>query len=165
MTSLRQRWLPFPVKSLLVAVTWLLLRQSLAVTDLITATLLALLLPRLLGRFLGGDAAPRRWDRALHLAAVVLWDIVVSNLVVARIVLSPLSRPQPVWVEVPYSLREPGAVMLLASVITNTPGTVSCFVDEARSVILVHVLDGSDPDGVVAQIGQRYERALKEIFE
>ena len=30
-------------------------------------------------------------------ASVVLWDIVLSNIVVARIVLSPGSRPQPAW--------------------------------------------------------------------
>lgn len=156
---------PFPFKSMLVAATWLLLRQSVALPDLLTAALLAWLLPRWASGFLGREPAPRRWGRALRFAALVLWDIVVSNMVVARIVLSPWSRPQPVWVQLPYELKHSGAVMLLASVVTNTPGTVSCVVDEARGTILVHVLDGSDPAAVVAQIRERYERALKEIFE
>lgn len=159
------RWLAHPAKSLLVAALWLLLRQSLALPDLITAAVLGLLLPRLVFAFLSQDPAPRRWGRALRFAGVVLWDIVVSNLTVARIVLSPWARPQPVWLDVPYTLQHPGAVMLLAGIVTTTPGTVSCVVDEARCVLVVHVLDGADPAAVRAQIEQRYEHALKEIFE
>jgi multicomponent K+:H+ antiporter subunit E len=38
-------------------------------------------------------------------------------------------------------------------------------VDEARGLILVHALDCDDPDALVAQIRQRYERPLRRIFE
>lgn len=162
---MKPRWFAHPAKSLLVALCWLLLRQSLALPDLLTATLLGLVLPRLVFGFLGQDPAPRRWGRALRLGLLVLWDIVVANFTVARLVLSPWSRPQPAWLEVPYALQHPGAVMLLAGIVTTTPGTVSCVVDELRRVLLVHVLDGTDPAAVREQIQQRYERALKEIFE
>lgn len=158
-------WFAHPARSLLVAATWLLLRQSLALPDLITAAVLGLLLPRVVHGFLGQDPGPRRWGRVLHLAGVVLWDIVVSNVVVARTVLSPWARPQPAWLELPYTLQHPGAVALLASIVTMTPGTVSCEVDEARQVLVVHLLDGADPAAAGAQIHQRYEAALKEIFE
>ncbi|MDO9071860.1 MAG: Na+/H+ antiporter subunit E [Rubrivivax sp.] len=154
-----------PSKSLLVAVSWLLLRQSLALPDLITAAVLGLVLPLLVRGFLGQDPSPRRWGRALRFGALVLWDIVVSNITVARIVLSPWSRPRPVWLEVPYTLQHPFAVMLLAGIVTTTPGTVSCVVDEKRRVIVVHLLDGTDPAAVRVQIEQRYAQALKEIFE
>ncbi|MDP2004973.1 MAG: Na+/H+ antiporter subunit E [Rubrivivax sp.] len=162
---MKARWFAHPVKSLLVAACWLLLRQSLALPDLITATVLGVALPRLVYGFLGHDPAPRRWGRALRFAGLVLWDIVVSNFVVARIVLSPWSQPQPAWVEVPYTLQHPGAVTLLAAIVTMTPGTVSCVVDEARRVLVVHVLDGAEPAAVQAQIHARYALALKEIFE
>jgi len=56
----------------------------------------------------------------LRFVGVVLWDIVVSNLTVARIVLSPLSKPKPAWVPVPLALTHPAAITLLASVITTT---------------------------------------------
>lgn len=162
---MKARWFPHPATSLLVALCWLLLRQSLALPDLITAAVLGAVLPRLLSGFLGQDPAPRRWGSALRLGLRVLWDIVAANLTVARIVLSPRSRPQPAWLEVPYTLQHPGAVMLLAGIVTATPGTVSCVVDEPRRLLLVHVLDGTDPAAVRAQIRERYELALKEIFE
>ncbi|TXC65736.1 Na+/H+ antiporter subunit E [Piscinibacter aquaticus] len=153
-----------PVLSLLIAATWLLLQQSPAVPQLITAAVLGLLLPRLLHGFLGPATPLRAPLTALRFTALVLWDIVVSNVTVAGLVLDPRSRPQPAWVRVPLTLQHPTAISLLASVITTTPGTVSCEVDEQRREILVHALDCSDPAALVEQIQQRYEAPLMEIF-
>lgn len=157
-------WFARPVLSLLVAATWLLLQQSLAVPQLITAAVLALLLPRLLHGFLGPVTRLRAPGTVLRFTALVLWDIVVSNLTVARLVLDPRADPQPAWVPVPLALTHPTAITLLAAVITTTPGTVSCVVDEERREILVHALDCTDPAGLAAQMKQRYEAPLLEIF-
>ncbi|MDC6169935.1 MULTISPECIES: Na+/H+ antiporter subunit E [unclassified Roseateles] len=159
-----KKWLSHPLLSLLLAAVWLLLQQSLALPQLITAALLGLLLPRLLLGFLGPALRLRKPGLALRLVFIVLWDIVMSNLVVARLVLSPAARPQPAWVPVPLALRQPGAISLMASIITMTPGTVSCVVDEERHEILVHALDCSDPLALAAEIKSRYERPLLEIF-
>ena len=56
------------------------------------------------------------------------------------------------------------AITLLAAVITTTPGTVSCVVDEERREILVHALDCDDVAAAAAQMKLRYERPLMEIF-
>lgn len=159
-------WFAHPVQSALVAATWLLLQQSAAVPQLITAAVLALLLPRLLHGFTGRPVRPKAWGTALRLFFVVLRDIIVSNLTVARLVLSPWAKPQPAWVPVPLDIRDPRAVTLLATIITTTPGTVSCMIDEAGHQILVHALDGSaGAAAIAADIKARYEAPLKEIFE
>lgn len=157
-------WLRHPVVSVMVGGAWLLLQQSVAVPQLITAALLALLLPRLLDGFLGVPTRPRALGTALHLAGVVLWDIVISNVIVARIVLTPWSRPQPAWVPVALDVQSPTSITLLAAIITTTPGTVSCVVDDERRMILVHALDCSDAAALAADIKARYEAPLKEIF-
>jgi len=46
-----------------------------------------------------------------------------------------------------------------------TPGTVSSDIAADGHSLLVHCLNAEDPDAVVADIKQRYERRLKEIFE
>jgi multicomponent K+:H+ antiporter subunit E len=159
-------WFVHPVMSAAVAATWLLLQQSLAVPQLITAAVLGLVLPRLVHGFTGTPRAPRALGTALRLALVVLRDIVVANVTVARLVLSPWARPVPAWVPVELDVRDPRAVTLLATIITTTPGTVSCVVDEARHRLLVHALDGSaGADAIAADIKARYEAPLKEIFE
>jgi multicomponent K+:H+ antiporter subunit E len=158
-------WLPHPALSVVLALVWLLLQQSLAPAHLLSAAVLALALPRLLHGFIGDSVRPRSPRTMLHLTGVVLWDIVMSNITVARLVLNPASDPQPAWVEVPLDAEHPTAVALLAAIITMTPGTVSCVIDEQRRSILVHALDCSDAAEMAAQIKQRYERPLRRIFD
>ncbi len=161
---MKSRWLAHPVLSVLLGVAWLLLQQSLAPGNLITAVVLGLLVPWLLHDFLGLPTRPTSWLLALKLFFVVLYDIVVSNIAVARIVLSPFSNPQPAWLRVPLDVQHPTAITLLATIITTTPGTVSCVVDEQGRFILVHALDCSDPQAMVAEMKARYEAPLKELF-
>jgi len=157
-------WFAHPILSILLGVAWLLLQQSVAPGNLITAVVLGLLVPRLLHGFLGTATRPASWGTALRLFVVVLYDIVVSNLAVARIVLSPFSNPQPAWLRVPLDIQHPTAITLLATIITTTPGTVSCVVDEVEGFILVHALDCHDPAAMVAEMKARYEAPLKEMF-
>ncbi|MFM7848947.1 MAG: Na+/H+ antiporter subunit E [Rubrivivax sp.] len=158
-------WFAHPVLSLMVAAAWLLLRESAGPADLLWAAVFGLAIPRLLHRFLGAPPRPRALGTAVRLAAVVLWDIVTSNLTVARIVLDPTADPQPAWVPVKLDTTHPTAIALFATIITTTPGTVSCVVDELRGEILVHALDCDDPAGAAEQMKARYERPLREIFE
>jgi multicomponent K+:H+ antiporter subunit E len=160
----RRRWLAHPWLSSMIVLAWVLLQGSLAPVHLIWALIMGLGLPWLLHDFLGAGTRLRAGNLALRLAFVVLRDIVVANLAVARIVLHPGVEPQPAWIRVPYTLTEARGVALLATIITNTPGTVSCVVDEDRREILVHALNPGDPGAVVAEILRRYERPLKEIF-
>ncbi|MBX9834416.1 MAG: Na+/H+ antiporter subunit E [Burkholderiaceae bacterium] len=162
--SKKQRWLAHPWLSVLLAVTWLLLQHSLSVFHLLSGVLIGLVVPWLLKDFLPD---PRRLNMraAVRLGGVVLWDIVVSNITVARLVLGPMSHMQPAWVPVPLTLTNPTPIALLATIITTTPGTVSCTIDEERHEILVHALNCDDPAQMAADIKARYEAPLLAIFE
>ena len=158
------RWRAHPVLSAMVAGSWLLLQGSLAPANLLWAVLLGLALPWLVHPFLGPAAPLRKAGVALRLGGVVLWDILVANLVVARLVLDPSREPRPAWVRVRATTSDPRGLALLGTIITNTPGTVSCAVDEQAGEILVHALDTDDPDAVARDILRRYDAPLKEIF-
>lgn len=160
-----RRWLAHPWLSGMILVIWLLLQGSLAPVHWVWGALLGVLLPWVAHDFIELPVTPLRRARLLlRLLAVVLWDILRANLTVARLVLDPRRSPQPAWLRVPHGLDDARAVAMLASIITLTPGTVSCVVDEDRREILVHALDAPDPQAVAAEITQRYEHALKEIF-
>lgn len=162
--STKASWFGHPWLSALLAFSWLLLQQTLAPFHLISAVLIGLIVPRLLRGFLP-ISAPIRMLPAVRLLGIVLWDIVVSNITVSRLVLGPMQKLQPAWMKVPLTLTHPTAISLLASIITTTPGTVSCTVDEQKRHILVHALDCADPAQMVADIQARYERPLQLIFE
>lgn len=157
-------WFAHPWLSALIALSWLLLQGSLAFANVLWAVILALGLPWLLARFLGAGTGVRRVGLVGRLTGIVLWDIVVANIAVARLVLSPWRSPRPAWVRVRYTVTDERGVVLLATIITTTPGTVSCRIDTKRREILVHALDAVDPLAVEADILARYDKPLKEIF-
>lgn len=56
------------------------------------------------------------------------------------------------------------AISLLVCVVSLTPGSVSADLSGDRRILLVHALDVPDADALVAEIKQRYEAPLKEVF-
>ena len=165
MISVMRRLLPHPVASCIVAAVWLALNSSVAPVHLLAAAVLAVAVPLVLGHLLDDPVHLHQPWTAVRLALVVVWDIVVANLAVARRVLGPPGRLRPGFVVVPLDpTTHPDAAAMLASIIALTPGTVAADIDEGRTGILVHVLDLEDPAALVAYIKRRYERPLNEVF-
>ncbi|NLZ86260.1 MAG: monovalent cation/H+ antiporter subunit E, partial [Gammaproteobacteria bacterium] len=101
---------------------------------------------------------------ALRLFFVVVWDIVVANLKVAKLVLGPTKNLHPKWFRVPLETEHEEVNTLLAMIITTTPGTVTAGIDQDRGDILVHALSTDDEAAEIELIKQRYEQPLLKIF-
>jgi multicomponent K+:H+ antiporter subunit E len=153
-----------PALSALLVGLWLLLQQSMAWVDVAVALMLGLVVPVLVDGFLGKASPLLRPWRMIRFVARVAWDVVASNFTVAATVLNPWSRPQPAWVRVPLDTRHPSVASLLAIVVTNTPGTLSCVLNDDDWTLLVHALDCADTAALTQQIKQRYERELCILF-
>ena len=138
--SVFRHLVPAPVASLAIAALWLLLNGTSN------------------GQFV---LAPLG---ALRLALVVLHDIVKANLEVALRILGPESRIHPAYVWVPLDITSPQGIAVFASIITMTPGTLSCEVSDDRRWLLVHAFHADDPAAVAAEVKSRYEAPLREIF-
>ncbi|HSJ33052.1 MAG TPA: Na+/H+ antiporter subunit E [Longimicrobiales bacterium] len=159
------RFVPQPVISATLLLTWLLLHNAISVGLLLTGVLLAVGLPLLTQRFWPEYPRTIRIGPLLRLIAVVIYDIVVANMRMVVLILGPARRLRPQFVVVPVTLREPFAITLLASIISLTPGTVSANLSGDRRSLLVHDLDVEDPETAVARIRERYEKPLMEVFE
>lgn len=103
--------------------------------------------------------------RSIRLFAYFMWELLLSSVQVARAVLSPRPNLAPALVEVPLDVKSDLEIMLVANLITLTPGTLSVDVSEDRSTLLIHALFASDPEAAVAGIKAGMERAVKEVFE
>jgi multicomponent K+:H+ antiporter subunit E len=160
-----RRWLPHPLLSLLLIILWLLLFNTLSLAHVLFGLLLGILVPLFTKRFWPGSPRMRRPLRMARYALVVLWDILVANVHVAWLILGPVKRLRPAFVQYPLDLREDFSITLLASTVSLTPGTVSADVSADRGTLLIHALDVADEAALIAQIKQRYEAPLKEIFE
>ena len=160
------RWLlPHPFLTLILAVVWVLLQNSVTAGMAVFGLILGIIIPRLTSVW--WPEAPQRFNltRMVRYSGIVIWDILVANIEVAWIVLTvPNAKLKPAWIVVPLELRQPEAITVLAGTITLTPGTVSADLSDEGHSLLVHVLHTDDPDKVRDDIKTRYERRLLEIF-
>lgn len=162
----RERLLPHPILSVVVAVVWIGLANDISIGNLLLGIVLGLAIPAWTACWWPERPKIKRPLTIVSYLGVVAWDIVVSNIEVTRLILFRRGASlQSVFVTVPLALTRPEAVTVLAGTITMTPGTVSADLSADGRSILVHCLDAPDPDAVVEQIKTRYERRLMEIFE
>jgi len=162
-TSFWENWLPHPFVSVMVALSWIMLTHSLDASTLLMALLLGILIPRLVQPFIS-RTPDINWVLALKLFFVVLWDIIICNIKVAKLVLGPTRNLHPKWFRVPLETQHEQVNVLLALIITTTPGTVTAGIDDARGDILVHALSTDDSDTDILEIKNRYEKVLMAIF-
>ncbi|HEU4584178.1 MAG TPA: Na+/H+ antiporter subunit E [Gemmatimonadaceae bacterium] len=105
----------------------------------------------------------RRVRAAISLVAVFVYDIVASSVAVARVVLTPNSRPHPAIVVIPVDARTDWGVALFAYLVSLTPGSTCLHVADDRRSLYVHLLDAPDIPERVAEIKALYERWILQL--
>lgn len=159
------RLMPHPLLTPILTTVWLLLNNSLAPGHILLGALLGWLIPLFTLRFWPDTVRIHHPWLLLRFIGVVLLDIFIANLAVARLILGRPQQLRPAFIEVPLELKSDLAISLLANTICLTPGTVSALLSEDRRVLLVHALDAPDPGAVREEIKSRYEAPLKAVFE
>ena len=159
------RLFPFPLASAGLLILWLMLSQTLAPGQIILGILASLIGGLTLAALHTPKMRIQQLGALLRLSALVIADIVRSNIAVARIVLGFGRRPRtPGFVDIPLDLRNPYELATLACIITSTPGTLWVHFYEPTGILTIHVLDLVDEKDWLRTIKARYERLLLEIF-
>lgn len=122
-----------------------------------------------LGEHIGAHrrmAAPsvRRVLAFIPLAVAVAAQSLRGTIAISRFVLRPQRLPESGLVEVPIDKRSPLGVAVSALCISVSPGSVLVDVDEARGVMILHVVDARDHDRVRAQQARFYDRWQRHVF-
>jgi len=159
------RFLPQPILTLVITGVWMALANDVSLGHAVLGLALGLVIPLVTHAYWPERPRFKNPWRIIDFTLVVLWDIVVSNIQVAQLVLfrrGDSLRSQ--FVRVPLALTNAEAITILAGTITMTPGTISADLSADGTAILVHCLETDDPDGTVTAIKERYERRLMEIF-
>lgn len=160
------RIFPHPWLSVFLALVWMLLANRVTPGNLVLAAVLGTLIPLLTAAWWPDRPRMRNLPGLVAYAVIVLWDIVKSNFIVARVILFvPADRIQSAWITVPLDLRSPEAIALLSGTITMTPGTLTADTSACGRALLVHCLHAPDPDAVRDEIKTRYEARLMRVFE
>jgi multicomponent K+:H+ antiporter subunit E len=157
---------PHPYLTVLLIIIWMLLVNQLKLGSFIFAIFLATIIPIYTAPYWPDRPILRNPMAMLGYLAIVIYDIIKSNFIVAGIVLfKPNSQLKTAWVTIPLDLRTPEAITVLAGTITMTPGTVTADMSGCGRALLVHCLHAPNPDEVRDEIKTRYEARLMRIFE
>jgi multisubunit Na+/H+ antiporter MnhE subunit len=132
-----------------------------AVVGLLLGVVLALALrPRLPGRR-PATPSPAQLGALLGVAVATAAEIVVGTWRTARFCLR--GGGQPGFVEIPRGERSRHAVALWGVLTGEAPDEIPVDVDEERDVLIVHLVDASDPDAVRARHQRAYERGQRRV--
>jgi multicomponent Na+:H+ antiporter subunit E len=100
----------------------------------------------------------------IRLGLYFLYELVVSSIRVAWDVITPRMRAEPGIIAVPLEARTDTEIMVLANLISLTPGTLSLDVAEDRSCLFVHAMFVDDEQALIDDIKSGMERRVLEAL-
>jgi multisubunit Na+/H+ antiporter MnhE subunit len=101
---------------------------------------------------------------SLALGGIVARDIVTGTWQVALVVLRLRPLASPGIVAVPLGERTRLGTAVTGLLLSIAPGEYLVDVDWDRRLMLVHVIDASDPDRIRNRLQQNYERYQRKVF-
>jgi multicomponent Na+:H+ antiporter subunit E len=101
------------------------------------------------------------WGRLL---ALFLKELALSTWLVLRAALAPRLAMRPAIVAVPMQLRSRAGVVLVADMVTLTPGTTSLHVSQDLQTLYVHAMDAPDAEALAANIRDGFEAATRKVL-
>lgn len=166
MRQFLSRVAPSPLLSASLFAIWLALARSYSLGNVVLATALALVIPRISVRLRSTQGTPRRPLVVFRFIMTVGYDVLMSNLEVAwGVVTWRWKRPDSRFVIIPLELRDPHGLAALAMVTTVVPGTVWSELALDRTALMLHVWDVRDDEVFIRRFKSRYEQPLRKIFE
>ena len=109
-----------------------------------------------------GPAPPlARLGAAVGVVVQTVAEMVRGSWRVVRFCLG--SSGEPGFVEIPRGERSPGSVALWGVLTGEAPDEIVVDVDETRDVLIVHLVDAGDPDGVRERHRRVYERTQRKV--
>jgi Multisubunit Na+/H+ antiporter, MnhE subunit len=161
-----KRWPSLSLFTIVLFAIWLLLNDSLAPGQIVLGLAMTITVSLATAAMLRSRARPAHFLVAVKLFFVVLLDITLSNIAVARIIFGSVkARSNSGFMQIPIDMRDPYGLATLACIVTATPGTIWAGLAPDGAVLTIHVLDLQDEEAWVRTIKDRYERPLMEIFE
>jgi multicomponent Na+:H+ antiporter subunit E len=102
--------------------------------------------------------------KILMLVFSFLWQLMVSNFRVLWDVITPSQFSRPGVIGVPLDAKTDFEIMLLANMISLTPGSLTLDVAADRTMIYVHVMFLDDIETARREIKEKIERRLLEAI-
>ncbi|MDG5786504.1 Na+/H+ antiporter subunit E [Evansella sp. AB-P1] len=146
-----------------IAFIWMLLKNNFTGVEFAIGYIVGLLLLFVLRRFLNFDFYFRRVIAVFKLIVLFIYKLILANIDVIKIVLSPKLNIKPGIIAVPTKLKTEWEVTLLSCLISLTPGTLSMNFSEDGKTIYVHAIHVPDKNEAIKEIHNSFEKAILEV--
>lgn len=151
--------------NVLLALTWGLVTGSFSALNLAFGFVVGAVALVIIREQTGSVGYVTRAWKVTRLIWLFLYELVLSGLRVARIVLTPGKMPlKPALIGFPLAVTRDFEITMLANLITLTPGTLSVDVSDDRRTLYIHALDGADPEAIRRDIAEGFEAQILEAF-
>lgn len=138
--------------NLLLAIAWVLLRAELSFGQLVAGLLLGFVVIALVERTLGGSRYASAAVGVVALALSFAWELVLSSLALTRDILRRRPTFHPAFVRLDVKDLSDAQMVLLANLISLTPGTITVDADPEERALYVHSLYAHDPAELRARL-------------
>jgi multicomponent Na+:H+ antiporter subunit E len=128
-----------------IALLWSALSGELTIATLVVGALIGLVLLSVVERGRKDSFSGRLVAFVRYLVRFAA-ELVIANVLIARLALEPRPRFHQHVIAVPLRLRSEVGINLLAATITLLPGTVAMGVSADRKTLYAHAIASADPD-------------------
>lgn len=132
--------------NLVLALVWMFLSGGFTIGNLVVGLVVGYLGLAAGQPVLGSRRYVRGVVGSVKLVAVFLYELVVANLQLARDILRPVPPFEPGFVAFDVRDLPPVETVLLANMISLTPGTLTVDADDEAATLYVHSLYARDPE-------------------
>lgn len=152
--------------TIVLALIWAAITGSFTLLNLLLGLSVGLIALWFVRNRLAAPVHILRARRIVALAALFFWELTLSAVRVAWLVITPNMKSQlkPAIIAFPLTAKSDPEITLLANLITLTPGTLSVDVSEDRKFIYVHALSMDDKSELVKSIAEGFESRIIEVF-
>lgn len=147
--------------NVLLALSWMALSGEFEPLNFVEGFILAYLLLRLVFGTGRRQSYFRRGPRLIRFTLFYLKELLLANIRVAVIVLSPKLKISPSILEIPLENQSDLSIFLLANLITLTPGTLTLDISADRQALYVHTMYAKDVESFRASIKMLESRVME----
>ncbi|WP_180897691.1 Na+/H+ antiporter subunit E [Martelella soudanensis] len=152
------------LSNLVLAIFWVAVTGSASLHNLVFGFIIGAISVGLVRHQIGGAGYFARARRLFMLLMLFLYELMASAWSVAKLVCSPRMNLQPGIFRYELSLEKDFEIVLLANMITLTPGTLTVDVSDDKKYLYIHAIDCADPDAIKKSIADGFETKIREAF-
>jgi multicomponent Na+:H+ antiporter subunit E len=150
--------------NILLALAWLALTGQFTDVNFLVGFAFGFLVLWLSQRSKATSAYAKKVLQVFDFILYFLWELIKANLRVTYEVLTPRHHMKPGIVAIPLDLETDLEILVLTSLITLTPGTLSLDISQDRKTLYIHAMFIENREQIQKLVKEGFERRVREVL-